>query len=294
MNPGFGDAPACPWRAGTGFRELLDAPVGYVRRVAAVDGEVDETKRNLLKLAAVAGVLGVGVGGAVGGALQYVQPPVIGIPTYPKTYLFDVDGSPLTLAKVGGVKGNYVGEYSVETTDLYLFNYPLRNEPNFLLNLYPANGQPPSGSNYGAAGVYGGIGDNGSIVAFSAVCQHLGCPAPAIAYYPPPPNNPCTRTFSTKAYPSLSFYIHCSCHGSTYDVTNGAANLTGPAVLPLPQVVLDYDPTTSPPNQIFAKGMTPSSPPVNGHLNTLQGDYGVGDSSQLAKESPVWLCNFPS
>jgi Rieske Fe-S protein len=275
---GFGSG--CPWRAGASYAELRDAPPGYLRRVAPVNGEVDETKRNLLKLAAVAGVLGVGAGGAVGGALQYVQPPVIGIGAYPTTQLFDVDGAPLTLAKVGGVRPSYVGEYSVETADLYLFNYPLRNEPNFLLNLYPKNGQPPSATNLGAANVPGGIGDNGSIVAFSAICQHLGCPAPAISYYPP---GTCTKTFG-----SLGFYIHCSCHGSTYDVTNSAANLTGPAILPLPQVVLKADAS----GNIFA--INQNGPPVNGHLNTLQGDYGVGATSQLEKESPVILCSFPS
>jgi len=261
----------CPF--GASRSERLEMPAGYLRRVAAEDGEVDETRRNLLKLAAVAGVLGVGVGGAVGGALQYVQPPVVGIGSYPRTQLFDVDGSPLTVPKVQA-------EYDVTTADLFLFDYPLRNEPNFFLNLQPS-AKNPSGP--GGTNVSGGIGPTGSIVAFSAICQHLGCPAPAISYYPP---GTCPKTFGP-----LPFYIHCSCHGSTYDVTKGAANLTGPAVLPLPQVVLEEDGS----GNIFATGMTPASPPVNGHLNTLQGDYGVGSSSQLTKESPVILCsNFPS
>jgi Rieske Fe-S protein len=281
MNPELPCPGDCAFSRGAPCAPFLDAPVGYVRRVAAVEGEVDETKRNLLKLAAVAGVLGVGVGGVAGGALQYVQPPVIGIGSYPRTQLFDAGGAPLTLDRVQGTKAkNYTdAEYSDATSDLFLFNYPLRNEPNFLLNLYPTVTK--------ASNVPYGIGDNGSIVAYSAICQHLGCPAPAISYYPP---GTCPRTFSTKAFPTLSLYIHCSCHGSTYDVTNGASNLTGPAVLPLPQVILESDSD----GNIFATGMTPNSPPVNGHLNTLQGDYGVGSSSQLAKESPVILCtNFP-
>jgi len=275
------DCATCPLGHGSSVDDRLRMPVGYVHRLARPAGEateVDETKRNLLKLAAVAGVLGVGVGGAVGGALQYVQPPVVGIGAYPRTQLFDVDGSPLTVQKVGGVSTThppYQGEYNVDTPDLLLFNYPLRNEPNFLLNLYPQVTR-------GTGGVPGGVGDNGSIVAFSAICQHLGCPAPAISYYPP---GTCPKAFG-----SLTFYLHCSCHGSTYDVTRGAANLTGPAVLPLPQVVLDVDPD----GNLFAVGMTSSSPPVNGHLNTLEGDYGVGSTSQLAKESPVILCNFPA
>lgn len=261
---------ACPFQVRRDA--ALELPIGQVRRVAAPQEEVDETKRNILKLAAVAGVLGIGVGGAVGGALQYVQPPVVGLASYPTVLLLDTDGSPLTIGKgsldpTKGINGN--------TSELYLFNYPLRNEPNFLLNLSPL-----------ASNVPGGIGPNGAIVAYSAICQHLGCPAPAIAYYPPGtcPNTPGGKTF----------YIHCSCHGSTYDVTNGASNLTGPAVLPLPQVILT-SPTSGPnANQVFATGMTPSSPPVNGHLSTLQGDYGVGTTSQVATESPVHLCNFLS
>jgi Rieske Fe-S protein len=282
MNPDLPCASSCELLREFRCAPYLDAPVGHVRRVAAVEGEVDETKRNLLKLAAVAGVLGVGAGGIAGGALQYVQPPVVGISSYPLTQLFDVDGAPLTLDRVQGTaaKDYADAEYNVNETSLYLFNYPLRNEPNFLLNLYPEV-TPSSNVPYA-------IGDNLSIVAYSAICQHLGCPAPAISYYPP---GECPgKSFSTARFPTLSFFIHCSCHGSTYDVTNGASNLTGPAVLPLPQVLLKVVN-----GNIFAYGMSPGSPPVNGHLNTLQGDYGVGTSSQLEKETPVWLCtNFPS
>jgi len=269
---------SCPWTASRD--PALEFPVGQVRRFAAHDeeelGEVDETKRNVLKLLAVGGLIGAGAGGLVGGSLQYLQPPAIGLSSYPRVQLLDVDGSPLTVAKVEA-------EYNVGTSDLYLFNYPLKNEPNFLLNLYPANGNPPSSSNPGAANLPSpAICTHGSIVAFSGICQHLGCPAPAIAFYPPGtcPNTPGGKTF----------YLHCSCHGSTYDPANGASNLTGPAVLPLPQVILETDSS----GNIFATGITASSPPVNGHISTLQGDYGVGTTSQIVKESPVILCNFPS
>jgi len=262
---------ACPLSARRD--PALDLPVGMVRRVAAADGEVDETKRNILKLAAVAGVLGIGAGGAIGGAIQYVQPPPVGLTSYPSVLLLDIDGKPLTIGK--GLLAPYPATSGINgyTSELYLFNYPLRNEPNFLLNLDPLISSVP-----------GGIGSPATIVAYSAICQHLGCPAPAIAYYPP---GTCPNTPGGKTY-----YIHCSCHGSTYDVTNGASNLTGPAVLPLPQVILS-SPTTGPQaGQVFAVGMTPGSPPVNGHLNTLQGDYGVGNTSPVASETPVHLCNF--
>ncbi len=267
---------SCPFVAASAPARF-EMPVGQVRRVAAVNGEVDETKRNLLKLAAVAGVLGVGVGGTVGGALKYVQPPTVGIASYPTTELIDLDGKPLTATKV-------MEEYNVTNSELLIFNYPLRNEPNFLLSLQPNPGQPSLG---GMGVVPGGVGPfnaPGPIVAYSAICQHLGCPAPALSYYPP-------QTCPGNTFNGLDYYIHCSCHGSTYDVTNRAANLTGPAVLPLPQLILQVDPIT---DVVSAVGTTPGSPPVNGHLNTLQGDYGVGTTSQLEKETAVWLCHFPS
>jgi Rieske Fe-S protein len=248
----------------------LRFPVGQVRRVAASGpkaGEVDETKRNVLKLLGVAGLL-AGGGGLIAGSIQYAQPPQIGASSFPDVQLLDLDGTPLTVTKV-------TSEYNVTSSSLLLFNYPLRNEPNFLLNL-----ASPAGGSGGASNVVGGIGPQNSIVAFSAICQHLGCPAPAISYYPP---GTCPNVIGGKA-----FYIHCSCHGSTYDVTNGASNLTGPAVLPLPQVTLTVDAAD---DSIHATAVT--GPPVNGHLSTLTGDYPVGSTTQLAKQAPIILCSFP-
>jgi len=276
MRENFDCETSCPFTASRS--SALDFPVGQVRRVAggADNGDVDETRRNILKLAGV-GALVLAGGGLGAAAIQYVQPPTIGLTSYPSVQLIDVNGQPLTVDSVEN-------EYNVGTSDLFLFNYPLRNEPNFLLNLSPVNNQTPSASNPGAWNVPNGVGTNKSIVAYSAICQHLGCPAPAIAYYPP---GTCPKSFSNANGP-LPFYIHCSCHGSTYDVSNSASNLTGPAVLPLPQVVLQPDSK----GNLFAIGL--NGPPVNGHLNSLQGDYGVGTTSQLARETPVILCSFPS
>ncbi len=267
-------ASSCPFLAERS--PAFDFPVGQVRRVASggEDSDVDETRRNILKLAGV-GALVLAGGGLGAAALQYSVPPTIGLTSYPKVALVDVSGKPLTVDAA-------MAEYNVGTSDLFIFDYPLRNEPNFFLNLNTVDSQRPTSSNPGAWMVPGGIGPNGSIVGYSAICQHLGCPAPAIAYYPP---GTCPRTF---AGGTLPFYIHCSCHGSTYDVTHSAANLTGPAVLPLPQVTLEQDSS----GNIYATGLT--GPPVNGHLNSLQGDYGVGSTSQLSRETPVILCSFPS
>jgi len=229
---------------------------------------VDESRRNFLKLVAVAGVIGA-LGGGVGYALQYAgRPPVVGLEQYPTVQLLDLDGSVLTASKV-------MTEYNLTTLDALTFDYPLADEPNLLINL-----APPSGETGGAAQVPGGVGPGGSIVAFSAICQHLGCAVPSIAFYPP---GTCPNRVG-----GLAFYIHCSCHGSTYDATHGAANLTGPALRPLPQVTLQWNHKD---DSLWAVGVV--GPPVTGHSSTLQGGNGVGPVSRLQRQSPVVLCDFP-
>jgi Rieske Fe-S protein len=276
MNPG-GDGPTvipgndqAPARAPVGrvYRRNFSIERGVAgARASSGEDRVDETRRNFLKLVAVAGVIGA-VGGGVAGALDYAgRPPVVGLSSYPAVQLQDVDGSVLTASKV-------MAEYNVTTSDALVFDYPLSNEPNLIINLASAEGES------GATDVPGGVGPQGSIVAFSAICQHLGCSVPSIAFYPP---NTCPRTFGT-----LAFYIHCSCHGSTYDVTRGAANLTGPAVRPLPQVTLQWRTAD---DSLWAIGVT--GPPVMGHSNTLQGGIGVGSTSRLERQSPIVLCSFP-
>ncbi len=277
MNPGCTTCPSFSTMGG----DVGQVPVGRVyrmparpRRVVARtpepedDEPVDEARRNFLKLVAVAGVIGA-VGGGLGGALQYAgRPPVVGLSSYPTVQLQDVDGSVLTASKV-------MSEYNVTTSDALTFNYPLTNEPNLLINLAPR-----SGGSGGATHVRGGVGPSGSIVAFSGICQHLGCQVPSIAFYPP---GTCPQSFG-----NLNFYIHCSCHGSTYDATNGASNLTGPALQPLPQVTLLWN---SSDDSLWAVGVT--GPTVMGHTNTLQGGTGVTSASRLQRQSPVILCSFP-
>lgn len=277
MNLGCMDCPSLAAAGGDAAR----VPVGRMYRMPVRprhvgargpepedDEPVDEARRNFLKLVAVAGVIGA-VGGGLGGALQDAgRPPVVGLSSYPTVQLQDVDGSVLTASKV-------MTEYNVTTPDALTFNYPLSNEPNLLINL-----APPSGGSGGATHVKGGVGPSGSIVAFSGICQHLGCQVPSIAFYPP---GTCSQSFG-----NLNFYIHCSCHGSTYDATNGASNLTGPALKPLPQVTLQWN---SGDDSLWAVGVT--GPTVMGHTNTLQGGTGVTSASRLQRQSPIILCSFP-
>ena len=131
------------------------------------------------------------------------------------------------------------------------FNYPLDNTPNLLAKL----GQKADG----------GVGPDGDIVAFSQVCQHLGC----IWGYVPPSGSPkCDSSY--KASGPIGY---CCCHGSAYDLVSGAKVTEGPSPRPQPQVTLEYD---TPTGDIYAIGMGP--PTIFGHdtgsndvLNDLQG-----------------------
>jgi len=123
------------------------------------------------------------------------------------------------------------------------FNYPLDSEPSILVKV-------------GKKAV-GGVGPDGDIVAFSNVCQHLGC---IYGFQAPGTSPPCNTTFVATGPMG-----YCCCHGSQYDFLNGAAVIGGPAPRPVPMVMLEVDSS----GNIYATGMSP--PAIFGH-NTGSGD----------------------
>lgn len=137
------------------------------------------------------------------------------------------------------------------------FNYPLEETPNILVKL--------------GVKASGGIGPDGDIVAFSVVCQHLGCVIAFIAEGTAPA---CAGTYKA---PGPEGY--CCCHGTVYDLVNGAAVVSGPSPRPVPQVTLSIDDS----GNIYAIGMGP--PTIFGHdtgsnnvLEDLQGGTLVSGS----------------
>ena len=119
-----------------------------------------------------------------------------------------------------------------------VFYYPLTNTPNYLVKL-------------GVAAT-GGIGPNSDIVAFSAICQHLGCTYGFLA----PGGSPVCNSSYKAAIPMG----YCCCHGSQYDFLEGAKVIGGPAPRPVPMVQLQFDSATG---DISAVGMGP--PTIFGH-----------------------------
>lgn len=123
-----------------------------------------------------------------------------------------------------------------------IVNYPLTHTPNHLVMMNQT--------------AQGGVGPNNAIVAFSAICQHLGC---IYGFVPPggfPPCNPSLNGGSGASVPQG----YCCCHGSQYDFLHGAQVIGGPAPRPVPQVQLEYNDTTG---DIYAVAMGP--PTIFGH-----------------------------
>ena len=196
-------------------------------------GEAEKSRREFLKIAAaISGAL------AVGGIASVMKSVVI--PAVPTS-----SGPPTSFPKV---KVSSVSELS--TGVVVIFNYPLNNEPNILVKL----GQKAEG----------GVGPDGDIVAFSQICQHLGCIWGFVAQGKSPTVNPSFVAPSPVGY--------CPCHGSVYDLLESGKVIGGPAPRPAPQVQLQTDSS----GDIYAVTMGP--PAIFGHdtgstdvTNDLQG-----------------------
>ncbi|MDV3278554.1 MAG: Rieske 2Fe-2S domain-containing protein [Nitrososphaerales archaeon] len=142
-----------------------------------------------------------------------------------------VSSSPFPRVKAANV-GDLAGGKTVS------FNYPLQETPNLLAKL--------------GKKAKGGVGPDGDIVAFSQVCQHLGC---IYGFVPAGRSPSCDQTYQASGPVG-----YCCCHGSVFDLVNGANVVAGPAPRPVPQVMLEYDESSG---NIYAVGMLP--PTIFGH-----------------------------
>ncbi|EQB74440.1 MAG: hypothetical protein AMDU4_FER2C00008G0012 [Ferroplasma sp. Type II] len=231
---------------------------------------------------------------------RYVVPKDRGVPVmdnFPLAILEDPSGNRITTDDV--IKYAAASPSST-STPILVFNYPLQDEPNFLLvlkgvkittpdrSLVPSSGYspiPPSSKAPMDGIIYTSYGgSNYSIIALSGICQHLGCVPPFLDYHPGnsipfeskligyqenAPNTPAQ-------WPNYGL-IYCKCHGSQYNPQWGGRNLynNGPAASPanhsLPQIMLATDSN----NHIYAYGINSSNAVIRTHLQFPNGEtYG--------------------
>jgi arsenite oxidase small subunit len=116
-----------------------------------------------------------------------------------------------------------------------------------------------------------GVGPDGDIVAFSNICQHMGCTYTFVS-----PVNATTLYYGVSTTINKPPEGVCGCHGSVYDFSHNGAVIGGPAPNPVPRVLLEYDQATG---DIYANGMGPPtiySMPCGPNASLLQCDAGTG------------------
>jgi arsenite oxidase small subunit len=98
---------------------------------------------------------------------------------------------------------------------------------------YPDAASPCTALKLGSR-VPGGVGPDGDIVAYSAMCTHMGCP---VVY------EPATKVFK------------CPCHFSMFDAEKAGQMIAGQATENLPRVRLQYDEKTGTVSAVGIEGL---------------------------------------
>ena len=145
--------------------------------------------------------------------------------TYEKVQLKDAEGNPLKASKL--VK-----------EENYIFNYPYAATPAIMVDLLePTEKDIKLKAEDGTEYVYkGGAGSKGTIVAYSAICQHqLTYPQKSMSMFQYVPS-----TGKTLAYEKPGVFV-CSSHLAAYDPRQGGKNVSGPANQGLAAIVLEVD-----------------------------------------------------
>ena len=146
-------------------------------------------------------------------------------------------------------KGSPLKAKQLTTEEAYIFHYPYKSTPCFLINL----AAKPSGAMTMQAddGEYawkGGIGPNGALVSYSAICAHQ-------LSYPTKEHTPISYTGKTESkLAGRAGMIVCCEHDRVYDPSNGGKMVvtTKEATQPLSAVVIEHDAAT---DEIYAVGV---------------------------------------
>jgi arsenite oxidase small subunit len=154
-----------------------------------------------------------------------------------------------TVQELSWPRVKLINARSLEPLKPVTFNYPLVNTPNILTKL--------------GLKAENGVGPDSDIVAFSTVCQHLGC---YFGFQATGSSPPCDSGY--KAPVSEGY---CCCHGGEYDLVHDGKVIGGPPPRPVPRVLLEYDESSG---DIYAVGMGP--PTIFGH-----GPPGTKDPSSV-------------
>lgn len=147
-----------------------------------------------------------------------------GVHEFPAVKLVDANGVALKASKLA-------------THQAYLFHYPFRAVPCFLINLGKASAKPQELS--GESGSYlwpGGAGPQHNLVSYVAICTHQ-------LSYPNKATSVIRYAADSSELTEMPGMIVCCAHASVFDPAAGARKVSGPAEQPLIPVRLEVDPS---------------------------------------------------
>jgi arsenite oxidase small subunit len=148
--------------------------------------------------------------------------------------------------KLVDAQGHAIKASTLNSTDAYIFNYPYSSTPCFLINLgKSASNRKLTASDKAEYEWRGGVGNNKSIVSYSAICSHQ------LSY---PNKDVSLITYNTRnsEIAGRAGVITCCAHNSVFDPAQGAKVLSGPAAGPLSAIALEYDTAT---DELYATGV---------------------------------------
>lgn len=146
-----------------------------------------------------------------------------GFEDLPRTLLTDANGKAFKTAELG-------------THEAYVFHYPYKGVPCFLINLGKpaAEGMRLNAEGTGDYDWPGGVGPQRNLVAYVAICSHqMSAPNKTASYL--------RYAKSGSELAGGESRIVCCAHASVFDPAQGAKVLGGQATYPLVPVRLEYD-----------------------------------------------------
>lgn len=180
-------------------------------------------RRNFLRLSATS-AMAVAIAPSLITQKLYAEDGTL-FQTFEKVQLKDAEGNPLKSA-------------ALVKEENYVFNYPYVGTPAIMVDLTSAAQKDlklkaEDGTEY----VFrGGVGANGTIVAFSAICPHqLTHPQPDMSMFQYVP-----ESGKTLSYDKGGVFV-CTSHLSAFEPKQGGKVVGGPAGEGLAQIILEID-----------------------------------------------------
>jgi len=188
--------------------------------------------------------------------------------------------------KLVDAQGNPLKAKQLASEEAYIFNYPYKSTPCFLINLAAKPAGPMTlQADDGEYAWKGGIGPNGALVSYSAICAHQ-------LSYPTKEHSPISYTGPTLSkLAGSSGKIVCCEHDRVYDPAQGGKMVvtSKEATQPLAAVVIEYDAGS---DEIYAVGVTGGllyDEFFRSYKRALLAEYGAGVAREEVSESAVTM-----